>query len=113
MPDRQEPAGALHGLEHAVAVLDRGRERLLHQNVLAGLERGDGDARVQMVRRRDGDGVDIGCPHQRLPVGQDARARVVRGLAAAWFSAEVVQMAESAAPSAAARKRACHRPNRP
>ncbi len=53
----------LRGLDDAVG------HRLLHQHVLAGLERGDGDLAVGVTRRADVDHVDVVAGDRGAPVG--------------------------------------------
>ena len=48
-----------HGLDHALALVDRQGQRLLGVDVLLGRRRGDVDDRVPMVRRRLDDDVDV------------------------------------------------------
>ena len=55
----QDHASALGGLHNGGAVVGRERERLLTQDMLARLNRGEGMRHVAVVRRADVDGVDL------------------------------------------------------
>ena len=59
MPDLNDSfAGFLIGRAHSLGVIDRERHRLFLVDVLAGVERRDKMLAVQMLGRRDQDGVD-------------------------------------------------------
>src|SRR4029453_13357263 len=56
---------------------NRERERLLAIDVLAGPHGGDGDGGMPVVRRADGDGVDVAVAEQLAVVGEDLAITVV------------------------------------
>ena len=58
LPVHQDHALVPAGLDHAVAVGEAEGQRLVHQHVLAGGGRRQGDAGVEVVGAGDGDGVD-------------------------------------------------------
>ena len=72
MADHQGDAGAAGGGDDVVALLDRGGDRLLDQDMDAALDAGQRDLAMQMGRRRDGDGIDAEL-EQALEIG-DGRA---------------------------------------
>ncbi|MEG8037531.1 hypothetical protein QP157_20095 [Sphingomonas sp. LR61] len=55
---------------HRLGLFDGVRERLLAQDVLAGLERGDRDLDVRRSGRHDVDDVDVRVGHDGAPVGR-------------------------------------------
>src|SRR5205823_14238411 len=55
-------------LRDPVGLLERRRDRLLQEEVLAGVERGDRELGVRGRRRADGDRVDATVAEQRLDV---------------------------------------------
>ncbi len=63
---RQQPAGAVGGVEGRGDLFRVPRERLLAEHVLAGLERLDRPLDVHRVRQRDVDGLDVGIGEQGL-----------------------------------------------
>ena len=72
----------LRGGDDLAALLDRGRDRLLDQNVDAAGDAGERDFVMQMRRRGDGHGIDAfgeqlveGRRRLRQPVNSVARAR--------------------------------------
>ena len=74
--------------DHRLRLRDRVRERLLDQDVLAGLEGGQGHLGMQVTGRADVDDVDVVALDDRLPVGRrllpsvPVRSRLdVRGVA--------------------------------
>ena len=66
-------------LRHGSGLVGVGRERLLAQDVLAGLEGGDGPVPVQAVGERVVDGVDLGVVHQLFVAAQDAGNALLAG----------------------------------
>ena len=73
-PDAQLRPGCSRRGDDAVAVRNRVGHRLLEQHVLAGLERGDRNRRMEMVGRGDGDGLDPAGPRS-APPNRDAPPR--------------------------------------
>ena len=63
------------GLDDAVAALQRDFQRLLDDDVLAGLRRGDGRLQVRAARRGDDDDVDVRPGQHRVEVGRRRRSR--------------------------------------
>ena len=68
--DAEPDAGRLARGDRPVAVGERGRERLLDDDVGAVLGRGLDRAGVRGVRRADRDGLDAGLAHHRRDVGE-------------------------------------------
>ena len=66
-------------LDHRVALGDRGRHRLLHQDMRAAREQRDRLRRMQRVGRGHHRRVDVGIARQRLPVGRDTGDAVALG----------------------------------
>ena len=64
----------LPGVQDAVAALGGDGQRLLAEDVLARLQRGDGVLLVAEVGRGDGDGVDVGAVEQLAIVVGDERS---------------------------------------
>jgi hypothetical protein len=62
----QDPPGPVGGFEGALDLLRAAVERLLAEDVLAGLERPDRPLDVQRVRQRDVDGLDVVVGEERL-----------------------------------------------
>ena len=60
-----------------IAVGKRRRHRLFEQHMLAGVERGDGDGRVQVIGCGDGNGFDLGIAEDVLPFAIDDGAWMV------------------------------------
>ena len=73
------PGVAVVRLGHGSGLVGVGRERLLAQDVLAGLEGGDGPVPVQAVGERVVDGVDLGVVHQLLVAAHDAGNALLAG----------------------------------
>ena len=71
-PDRARKGHELFRFRHAT------RERLLHKNVLTGVERLFRQCKVRTNRRRDGDEVDLGITNHNV---------VVRGHTDRWIHA--------------------------
>jgi hypothetical protein len=69
--ERTPRSAARPAARHHLGLLDGVRERLLAQNVLAGLERGDGDLRVRVARRADVDKVHVVAAQEHPPVRLD------------------------------------------
>ena len=69
--DPQHPIGAPSGGDDLFSFLARGRQRLFDHHMLAGLERGQRDRKVQDVRNGDCDGFDIRVSHEILVVPID------------------------------------------
>ena len=76
--DHQAGVGVVH-LRHRPGLVGVGGERLLAQDVLAGLEGRDGPVAVQPVGERVVDGVDVGIAHQFGVIVQDAGDLVLAG----------------------------------
>ena len=76
--DHQGEALLVGERDHPLRVGDGVRERLLDEDVLAGLERLDRERRVRAHGRGDGDGIDVGALQERVEVGL-ALHRGVRG----------------------------------
>ena len=110
--DREQLSRTLDRLDDAPAVRGRGRHRLLEQDVLAGLERGDRHLGVQVVGRHDVDHVERRVGDELPPVAQDAGLRMGSAAAAA-LAALAVQIAPSAAPRVRSMLRAWSLPKRP
>ena len=72
----ERDARLLRDLRHRLALGDGERHRLLAEDVLAGLHRGDGDDGVPVVGRADADGVDRRVVHHVAPV-EHLAARLV------------------------------------
>src|SRR5581483_3092913 len=77
-PERR--AGALDRLDRGLGVGARERERLLAEDVLAGVRGGDHLRRVLRVRRREDDGVDLRVGEQLLVASGQAEALRLREL---------------------------------
>ena len=78
--DAKDAAARAGGGEQAVAVLQRRRHRLLEQHVLAGVEGGHADLRVQVVGHDDRDRVDVAAGEQRAVADVHRRRReIARG----------------------------------
>ena len=71
VPDRVRHAGLLDRVDHLLALGQVHRQRLLAEDHLAGLGRGDGDLGVRVVGRADVDRVDVLALDQLPPVGLD------------------------------------------
>ena len=67
----QHPAGAGGGSRHRLGLGRVGRERLLAEHVLAGIEGADGPLGVQPVGQGVVDGLDLRVGQQRLVAGID------------------------------------------
>ena len=67
--DGQHLAGAVTGVQHLLGVLGSGRHGLLAENMLAGLEGGNGDLAVGDVGGQNMHGVDGGVTEQLVIVG--------------------------------------------
>ena len=78
-PDHEEAATPLRGGDDCVGVLERQRDRLLEQDVLAGGEGRLGPLAVQRRRQADVDGVDLRVAERRQEIVRqlcaDARPR--------------------------------------
>ena len=83
--DHQPRARCVPGVQDAVAAVDGDRHRLLAEDVLAGLQRGDRVLLMAVVGRGDGDRVDVGSGDQLAIVLGDERV-------AAVFAAERFQV---------------------
>jgi hypothetical protein len=71
--DSHHPARPRRAREHSVAIVQRGREGLLDEHVLAGLQCREGDLRVLRRRHAHRDHLDFGVCEQCLPVAQAGR----------------------------------------
>jgi hypothetical protein len=65
-PLRQQPPLALGHVERPLDFCRPAAERLLAQDVLAGLERAQSPLDVQRIGKRDVDGLDVGVGQQRV-----------------------------------------------
>ena len=95
-----------------MAILEGGGHGLLEEDVLARGERGHSDLRVQVIRHRHHDGVDVGTPRRRAyPMSTGTLAKSRRAAAAVASLAQA--MAASSAPGALAMAAAWCHPHRP
>ncbi len=76
VPDDEAGPGACRGGDHPVAILERERERLLDEHMLAMLECEDRLIGMEPMRRADIDRLDLGIGAQRLEVGEGLGAEV-------------------------------------
>ena len=74
-----QPGVAVVRLRHGPGLVGVGGERLLAQDVLAGLEGGDGPVPVQAVGEGVVDGVDVGVVDQLLVAADDAGNALLAG----------------------------------
>ena len=72
-------ARAARGLGHALGLVGVGREGLLAQHVLAGLEGANGPVAVEPVGQRIVDGVEVAVGEEGVVVRVDHRNAVLRG----------------------------------
>ena len=72
--DVQHDAGSSRRRDHLVGLVDGARDRLLDEDVLAGLRRGDRLLGVERVRRADVDGVDVVASDHRRQSSNDLAA---------------------------------------
>ena len=80
MRHHQRPAGLLRRRDHAVAIGGGQRERLLEEDVLAGLQRRDRRFGVEVRRQRVADRLDRRVLDDRAVVGGGAGADFLREL---------------------------------
>ena len=105
----ENPARAVGGVEGALDLLGPPVERLLAEDVLAGLERAHRPLDVKRVRQRDVDRLDVGVREQRLvaPVGALdpvlARVRLGARLVAARDARRRRPRSDSRAPARTSR----------
>ncbi len=93
-------SGRARGLDGALGVGDRLRERLLDEAVLAGLEHAHGEIGVCRDRGGDDDRVELVVGEQVVEVGREARAAVHGGQALAHLGAAVAAPRELGAVEA-------------
>ena len=75
--DLERDAGPLDGGDDPVGVGERHRHRLLDEDRLARLGRGDAELGVRGRGARDRDGVDVGCREQLGGIGDGPRSEAV------------------------------------
>ena len=92
--EHQDAPGPLRGLHQAHAILHRGSHRLFQQHIVAGLQRGDGGADVQVIQRADEGGIGhLPLGQQVLPGAKPALRRDVVGLGEAGPS-DIVRLGD-------------------
>ena len=72
--DRQQAAGPIAGLDHAIGIGRRQRHHLVDDAVAAGVERFHGKLGMSIVRRGDHHELDLGVGQSRFQVGVAAHA---------------------------------------
>ena len=93
--DGQHEAAAIGLVDQALRLLGRRRDRLLDEDVLAGLERPHRQVEVARDRRRDGDRVDARVVQHRAEVAGDLDGRKARLHAGEALRAEIAHRHET------------------
>ena len=111
--DHQRPAGRRGGVDRALGVGDRHRERLLDEAVLAGLQHAHGQLGVGRDRRGQHDRVQRRVVEQVVELGGDLHARELRRRPRRAAAASRRSTRRSSQPAIAAKLRARFGPQYP